>query len=44
MNTFEYKNDYANANIEFLHPYPVDAADALLEIGTAVISAVFQLD
>jgi hypothetical protein len=27
-----------------LQPYPVVAADALLEIGTAVISAVFSLD
>jgi hypothetical protein len=33
-----------NGSIEFLQPYPVVAADALLEIGTAVISAVLSLD
>jgi hypothetical protein len=38
------KNDETNGNIEFLQPYPVVAADALLEIGTAVISAVLSLD
>jgi hypothetical protein len=32
--------DKTNGNIEFLQPYPVVAADALLEIGTAVISSV----
>jgi hypothetical protein len=31
-------------NIKFLKPYPVVAADALLEIDTAVISAVLSLD
>jgi len=31
-------------NIEFLHPNPVVAADALLEIGTTVISALLLLD
>jgi hypothetical protein len=34
------QNDETNGNIEFLKPYPVIADDALLEIGTAVISAV----
>jgi hypothetical protein len=38
------KNDETNGNIEFLQPYPVVAADALLEIAVAVISAVFSLD
>jgi hypothetical protein len=32
--------DETKGNIEFLQPYPVVAADALLEIDTAVISAV----
>jgi hypothetical protein len=31
------QNDETNGSIEFLQPYPVVAADALLEIGTAVI-------
>jgi hypothetical protein len=31
------QNDETNGNIEFLQPYPVVAADALFEIGTAVI-------
>jgi hypothetical protein len=30
----------SNGNAEFLHPYSVVVADALLEIGTAVISAL----
>jgi hypothetical protein len=38
------QNDETNGNIEFLQPYPVVAADALFEIGTAVISAVLSLD
>jgi hypothetical protein len=38
------RNDETNGNIEFLQPYPVVAADALLEIGTAVISAGLSLD
>jgi hypothetical protein len=38
------QNDETNGNIEFLQPYPIVAADALLEIGTAVISAVLSLD
>jgi hypothetical protein len=38
------QNDETNGNIEFLKPYPVVAADALLQIGTAVISAVLSLD
>jgi hypothetical protein len=38
------QNDETNGNIEFLQPYPVVAADALLEIGTVVISAVSSLD
>jgi hypothetical protein len=45
--THEYlhqRNDETFGNIEFLQPYPVVAADALLEIGTAVISAVLSLD
>jgi hypothetical protein len=29
------QNDETNGNIEFLQPYSVIAADALLEIGTA---------
>jgi hypothetical protein len=38
------QNDETNGSIEFLQSYPVVAADALLEIGTAVISAVLSLD
>jgi hypothetical protein len=38
------KNDETNVSIEFLQPYSVVAADALLDIGTAVISAVLSLD
>jgi hypothetical protein len=38
------QNDEANSNIEFLQPYPSIAGDELLEIGTAVISAVLSLD
>jgi hypothetical protein len=38
------QNDETNGNIEFLQPYPVVAAAALLEIGTAVISDVLSLD
>jgi hypothetical protein len=30
-----------NGNIKFLQPYPVNAVDALLDIGKAVISAAF---
>jgi hypothetical protein len=37
------QNDKTSGNTEFLQPYPV-AADALLEIGTAVILAVLSLD
>jgi hypothetical protein len=37
-------NDETNGNIEFLQPYSVVAANVLLEIGTAVISAVTPLD
>jgi hypothetical protein len=44
MNPFTQKNDETNGNIEFLQKYPVVAANALLEIGTAVISAVLSLD
>jgi hypothetical protein len=38
------QKDETNGNIEFLQPYPVVAADALLEIGTAIISALLSLD
>jgi hypothetical protein len=38
------RNDETNGNIEFLQPYPVVAADALLEISTAVISSGLSLD
>jgi hypothetical protein len=38
------QNDEINGNIEFLQPYSVFAVDALLEIGTALISAVLSLD
>jgi hypothetical protein len=44
MNPLQAQNDQTNDNIEFLQPYPVVAADALLEIGTTVISAVLSLD
>jgi hypothetical protein len=44
MNTFAHKTTETNGSIEFLHPYPVIVADALLEIGTAVVSAVSSLD
>jgi hypothetical protein len=42
--SIKIKNHETNGNIEFLQPYPVVAADALVEIGTAVISAVLSLD
>jgi hypothetical protein len=38
------QNDETNGSIEFLQPYPVVAAETMLEIGTAVISAVLSLD
>jgi hypothetical protein len=38
------QNHEINGNIEFLQPYPTVEADALLQIGTAVISAVLSLD
>jgi hypothetical protein len=38
------QNDETNKNTEFCNPYPVVAADALFEIGTAVIAAVSSLD
>jgi hypothetical protein len=38
------QNDENNGNIESLQAYHVVAADALLEIGTAVISAFLSLD
>jgi hypothetical protein len=37
------QND-TNGNIEFLQPYPIDAADVLLEISTSVTSAVLSLN
>jgi hypothetical protein len=45
---FTYKplhaqNDETNGSVEFLQPYPMVAADALLEEGTVVISAVLPL-
>jgi hypothetical protein len=38
------QNNETSGNIEFLQLYPVIAVDALLEIGTAIISAVLSLD
>jgi hypothetical protein len=38
------QNDETNGNIEFLQQYPVVAAGVLLEIGTAVTSALLLLD
>jgi hypothetical protein len=38
------QNEKTNSNIEFLKPYPVVASDAVLEICTAVVSAVLSLD
>jgi hypothetical protein len=38
------QNDETNANIEFLHQYPVVAVDALLDIGTVVVLAGLWLD
>jgi hypothetical protein len=37
-------NDEINDRIKFSQPYPVVAADALLQIGKAVISTVLSLD
>jgi hypothetical protein len=34
------QNDETNGNIEFLQPYPIVTANALLEISTAIISDV----
>lgn len=41
MSPFTHK---INDSIEFFQTFPVVAADALLEIGTAVISVVLSLD
>jgi hypothetical protein len=41
---FHAQNDETNGSIVFLQQYLVFAADALLKIGTAVISAVLSLD
>jgi hypothetical protein len=38
------ENGETNDNIEFLQQYSVAAVDELLEIGTAVISAVLSFD
>jgi hypothetical protein len=38
------QNNRTNGNIEFLQPYPTAAADTLLEIGMAIISAVLSLN
>jgi hypothetical protein len=43
MNAPHAEDDEANASIEFLQPCPIFAACALLEVSTAVISAVFRL-
>jgi hypothetical protein len=44
MNPFTQKKRQKIGNIEFLQPYTVIVADALLEIGTTVISSVLSLD
>jgi hypothetical protein len=44
MKHLHAQNDETDGNIEFLQPYPAVAADALLEVGAAVISAVLSLD
>jgi hypothetical protein len=43
---FHAENDKTNVNSELLQPYTivVAAADALLEIGTAISSSVLSLD
>jgi hypothetical protein len=38
------KNDETSGNIELLQQYPVVAADALLKVGTVVISAVSSFE
>jgi hypothetical protein len=38
------QNNKTNSNIEFLWLYPIVRADALLEIGRAVISVVLSLN
>jgi hypothetical protein len=38
------QNDETRGSTEFLQPYPILTDDALLEIGTVVISAVLSLD
>jgi hypothetical protein len=43
MNPFK-QNCETSGNTEFLQPYLIAAADALLEIGTAMIPAVLSLD
>jgi hypothetical protein len=43
-NSLQAQNDETNGNIELLQPYHIVAADALLENGAAVISAVLSLD
>jgi hypothetical protein len=41
MNPFTHET---NDNVEFLQPYPVVAANAMLETGTTLISAVLSFD
>jgi hypothetical protein len=43
MNSFPHA-EKTNGTVEFSQPYPVALADALLEIGTDVILAVFWFD
>jgi hypothetical protein len=42
--SLQVQNDKVNGSIEFLQPYAVVAADAMLEIGATVISVVLSLD
>jgi hypothetical protein len=39
-----HKKDETSGATEFLRPYPAAAADALLEIGTAMVTAALSLD
>jgi hypothetical protein len=41
---FHTQNNTANSNIEFLQLYPAVAADALLAVGMALISAALSLN
>lgn len=42
-NLTQSQDDETDSNIEFLQPYPIVVADALLEICTALVSSALSL-